>query len=356
MDRNLSDDMVKLVRYNIVSIKRDAEKIMHRDEVIFDENMTDDGFATWVISKYGDARGLSSDDRKYLRVSYEVLDRWAKQDRKYEKRQLEVLEGIRDAIDQKHHGKMGRFRGVAARHEKQVDRLKQLRADFERCASGLAGDVADMFNKYREEGEKGWEAVELDAAKVEEAFKAGLSRPFSSKGLETFPGRWKGDNRRYHFASGEEMESSTWFMTWEPGAESGDEYVQRVIGSQTQHYDSETMPREGEGQVDLALNVYRKDIGITGWLSTEIEARQELALIAYQFGDDTFLWIGQVLDPDLNPVMAGNVFWMFLEWIVPKGKKPAYYMYGLMFEIDFDGCGATPFGDSFRKARFDRVT
>jgi hypothetical protein len=99
-DTNLADDMVKLVRYSIVSIKRDAEKILHRDEVIFDDNMSDDGFATWVISKYGDARGLSSDDRKYLRVSHEVLERWAKQDRKYERRQLEVLEGIRDALDE----------------------------------------------------------------------------------------------------------------------------------------------------------------------------------------------------------------------------------------------------------------
>lgn len=97
-DTNLADDMVKLVRYTIVSIKRDDEKILKRDEEIFDDNMTDDAFASWVISKYGDSQGLSSNDRKYLRVSYEVLGRWARQDRKYEKRQLEVLEGIRQEL------------------------------------------------------------------------------------------------------------------------------------------------------------------------------------------------------------------------------------------------------------------
>jgi len=97
-DTNLADDMVKLVRFTIVSIKRDEEKILKRDEEIFDDNMTDDAFATWVISKYGESRGMSSDDRKYLRVSYEVLGRWPKQDRKYEKRQLEVLEGIRQEL------------------------------------------------------------------------------------------------------------------------------------------------------------------------------------------------------------------------------------------------------------------
>jgi hypothetical protein len=97
-DMNLADDLVKLVRFTIVSIKRDDERILTRDEKIFDDNMTDDAFASWVISEYGDSEGLSSDDRKYLRVSYEVLGRWARQDRKYEKRQLEVLEGIRQEL------------------------------------------------------------------------------------------------------------------------------------------------------------------------------------------------------------------------------------------------------------------
>lgn len=97
-DHSLGDDRVKLVRYTIVSIKRDAEQILHRDEEIFDDAMSDDAFATWVISKYGSSSGMSMEDRKYLRVSYEVLGHWPRQDRKYEKRQLEALEGIREAM------------------------------------------------------------------------------------------------------------------------------------------------------------------------------------------------------------------------------------------------------------------
>ena len=50
-------------------------------------------FATWVISDYAESAGMSSEDRKYLRVSYEVMGRWPKQDRKFEKRQLEELAG-----------------------------------------------------------------------------------------------------------------------------------------------------------------------------------------------------------------------------------------------------------------------
>lgn len=354
MDVNLSDDRVKLVRYHIVSIKRDQERILHRDEEIFDDQMSDGDFASWVISKYGDRVGLASDDRKYLRVSYEVIGRWAKQDREYQKRQLEVLEGIKEAVEKKRGRGKDRFDAVAKRHQSQVDRLKRLRTDFKRCAAGISAGLVESLNRHRLAGDV--EGIELDREKVEEAFAKGLAVSFSSAALEKFPGRWTGTNRRYHFATGKEMEkdAATWHMTWEKGAEANGEYVQRVIGSKVRHFDSATLAEAGEGEVDLALNVFRDEIGITGWLSTVVEERRELGLISYQFGDDTFLWIGQVLSPDLEPVM-GDVFWMFLEWIVPGGKKPAYFMYGMMFEIDFEKCQAVPFGDSFRKARFDRV-
>ena len=128
---------------------------------------------------------------------------------------------------------------------------------------------------------------------------------------------------------------------------------QTVVGSQVRHYDADDLPPISENKVDLALNVYRKDLGITGWLTTRVEFRQELALISYELKKGTFLWIGQVLDPKLQPVMGENVFWMFLEWI--RSRPRAYYMYGLMFAIDFESGHAEAFGDSFRKARFDAV-
>ncbi len=99
-DRNLNDDMVKLVRYSIVSIQRDKEEVLVKEqEKIFDDKLTDDAFATWVISDYASETNMDSNDRKYLRVSWSVKDRWPRQDREYEKRKLEELEGIKEAID-----------------------------------------------------------------------------------------------------------------------------------------------------------------------------------------------------------------------------------------------------------------
>ena len=125
MDTNLSDDMVKLVRYTIVSIERDHERIIHHGEEIVTDNLTDDAFASWMIASYLQSREyaqrrsedprheIEHEHKKYLRVCYEVLCRWPKQDRKYEKRQLEVLEGIRDAILRKPMG-TGQSSGAGA--------------------------------------------------------------------------------------------------------------------------------------------------------------------------------------------------------------------------------------------------
>lgn len=106
MDKSLSDDMVKLVRFSIVNIERDHEsRLLGPLEEIVDENMTDDAFSTWMILRHGPKIPVppnistADDPRKYLRVSYEVVDRWPKQDRKYEKRQLDLLQEIRTSID-----------------------------------------------------------------------------------------------------------------------------------------------------------------------------------------------------------------------------------------------------------------
>jgi hypothetical protein len=120
MDTNLSDDMVKLVRFTIVSIKRDDEHVLGegkgpddedypsppryriaRGEKIVTESMTDDSFSAWVISEYFEkdhCEPVDAEDKKYLRVYHEVLKRWVKQDRKFEKNQLGYLAGIEDQL------------------------------------------------------------------------------------------------------------------------------------------------------------------------------------------------------------------------------------------------------------------
>ncbi|HBL30306.1 MAG TPA: hypothetical protein DD490_26020 [Acidobacteria bacterium] len=106
----LDDDMVKLVPYTIVSVQRDAERVMPggSGQIVVSENMTGEAFKTFLIARYlssEDYRKLDPDeklaprDEKYLRVHYAVARRWPRESRAFEKRQLAGLEGIRSVLE-----------------------------------------------------------------------------------------------------------------------------------------------------------------------------------------------------------------------------------------------------------------
>jgi hypothetical protein len=139
-DRDLSDDKkLKLVRYKILFIKRDLEVAFPEVEELVSDSMDDTAYTAWKVAefiqrldetavprKWGggtnsaddptypvDSRGnvlaqfqggrwvinrLPEDDKKYLRVYFEVLDRYDREEFKYHEREIKVLEEIRDRI------------------------------------------------------------------------------------------------------------------------------------------------------------------------------------------------------------------------------------------------------------------
>lgn len=128
-DRDLSDDMLKLVRYKVLFVKRDYEQAFPEKEELVSENTDAAGYTAWKIAefiqdlpnteiprKWQDKKyprdvgftsppdsspkinSLPEDDKKYLRVYYEVLERYTRERFKYEERQIEVLEQIRDKM------------------------------------------------------------------------------------------------------------------------------------------------------------------------------------------------------------------------------------------------------------------
>jgi hypothetical protein len=140
-DNNLNDDKLKLIRYKILFVKRDFEVAFSEVEELVSDNMTDSAYTGWKVSEftqkldktevpkkwggggekkdepkypkekggkllatYNDSKGkwyitaFPEDDKKYLRVFFEVLDRYDREKFKYEERQIEVLEEIRDKI------------------------------------------------------------------------------------------------------------------------------------------------------------------------------------------------------------------------------------------------------------------
>jgi hypothetical protein len=366
MNKDLHDDMLKLVRFKVLFVKREYEEVLAKGDELVSDSMDSTAFTAWKIAQMqseGRLKDIDDKDKKYLRVYYEVLDRYPRERFKYEEEQIDVLKQIRDKLSGKTNGgpstgggKSVAFDDMAKVHEAQKTRLKYLRYGFQLSSDKISDDISKAFTAHKDKGDV--KGITLTTAQLKNAFSKGININFDKKALESFPGKWLGTNRSYDLNTGKENEdrATTWHMTWEKGKTKDDEYVQRVVGSKEKHYTSNELPRLSDKKVDLALNVYRKDIGITGWLSMYVEFRLELALISYQFGDNIFLWIGQFMTENFEPTLGENRFWMFLEWIDLKAKPVSYYMYGLQFELDFDKGTAKVVGDDVRKAKFERIS
>jgi hypothetical protein len=138
IDRNLSDDQLKLVRFKILFVKRDYEAAFREQEALVPDNMTGEAFTAWKVAEFiqelgkgrtpapaewprGDGgkpkypkeptdalaqgtgdqsnvwylKSFPEKDKKYLRVYYEVLDRYVREE---EDDEVVVLKEIRDAI------------------------------------------------------------------------------------------------------------------------------------------------------------------------------------------------------------------------------------------------------------------
>ena len=125
LDKDLSGSCLKLVRYKVLFVKRDYETAFPEREELVADDLSATDFTAWKIAEfiqrldeeevprgwrekgypreYGGERTpklghLPEGDKKYLRVYYEVLARYDREEFHHEEREVEVLEGIRDEI------------------------------------------------------------------------------------------------------------------------------------------------------------------------------------------------------------------------------------------------------------------
>jgi hypothetical protein len=97
-NKDLNNNNIKLVKYTIVCIDRKHERVLHADEKIVIESMNHEAFASWMIADYLQSEHISDEEKKYLRVSFDVLDSWPREAFAYKERQIEVLKQIRDGM------------------------------------------------------------------------------------------------------------------------------------------------------------------------------------------------------------------------------------------------------------------
>ncbi len=125
-DRDLRDDLLKLVRYKVLFVKREYEHAFAEQESLIAENLDIVAFTAWKAAEFiqrlanggtevpekwltrkypppkyragTTLKGLPEEDKKYLRVFYQVVERYPREKFKFEEQQIEVLEQIRDNI------------------------------------------------------------------------------------------------------------------------------------------------------------------------------------------------------------------------------------------------------------------
>jgi len=133
LDKDLHDEMLKLVRYKVLFVKREFEHAFPEQEDLVPDDMDGSAFTAWKIAEFiqdlakqrtregqeqidirvphkwknypkrefivdGYLIGLPHEDKKFLRVYYEVLDRYPREKFRYEEQQIEVLKEIRDKL------------------------------------------------------------------------------------------------------------------------------------------------------------------------------------------------------------------------------------------------------------------
>jgi hypothetical protein len=95
---DLRDERVKLVRYTLLSLRPEEERILRRGETLITESLPDSAFTAWAISQYLDAHELPPGEGRYLRVHRQVVARYDRRPFEFPQRQVAALEEIRDAL------------------------------------------------------------------------------------------------------------------------------------------------------------------------------------------------------------------------------------------------------------------
>jgi DNA-binding MarR family transcriptional regulator len=167
-DKNLRDDMLKLVQYKILFLKRDYEHAFPKQEEFVADNIDETGYTAWKIAAFiqqlreqrhtpvpenwkqypphdpqwregSTLIGFPEEDKKYLRVYYTVLERWPRETFNFEEKQIEVLEQIRDKMQDTRPPPAPRVREqlLAALHDRGLQGAEAL-------AQHIRGSVADV--------------------------------------------------------------------------------------------------------------------------------------------------------------------------------------------------------------------
>src|SRR5947207_272921 len=391
LDKDLRDDLLKLVRYKILFVRREYEVAFPEQEDIVSDNMDGDAFSAWKVAEFiqdlhrgetpvparwedqnypppefrknGHLTGIPHEDKKYLRVYFQVLERFPREKFKYEEQQIRVLEEIRDKV-----ANMGNVEGLLpdpyadmmGRLQLSADWVTTARQNLGRCADKIGKDVADILNKYRSLGH--FVTPEISADEI----AAALSNPppFHRETLDRFTGPTIGDLRIITPSeTGPPIIIQAPFLVqsiWGRQEQRTDPgpyiwYEQKITGSNFRlidPYDNVAIWKAlSQTEADLIYNAWTKELGFLTWSAFRENHDNQLRSFGYEM-NGKLLWFNQMLNPDFTQtigplpgiqppqVVTKDQLIVSIDFVQPEGAKTYFNVYALHINFDFQKCKA----------------
>lgn len=368
MDKNLRDDTLKLVRYKVLFVKREHEKAFGEQEDLVYDNLDEASFTAWKVAEFiqNNPNVVSEEDKKYLRVHYEVLERFPREKFKYEEDQIRVLQQIRDNLSNRSaQGGIPTadpFAEIRDKLQLSKDVFDKWRADFARCADKLAPEMAKILNDYRSFKHKaGGDSLLKPPEITPDEIATALKTPrnvFDRVTLDRFTGPALGDLRVYTApdAPPEERAAPPVFSVWGPAREGPKgEWRQRITGSRS-YIDPDDVPTIAkllsEEKIDLTFNAYSDDLGIVSWAVFYQNHKNQLRSIGYEM-NGKLLWINQLLTPELRPLQGDvelasvgrkfipeNQFVVSVDYLEQADGNTYFDVQAMHMNFDFKKCSA----------------
>jgi hypothetical protein len=231
-----------------------------------------------------------------------------------------------------------------------TDRYINWRRGFSKCSAMIAPPIADIFNTHLHVGE--FPGLAIDAQELNAIFQR-ESRAFDEETFQRYGGPAKGLFRTYDLATLKELDMSVLYSVWDPKIlRINGRHAKKITGSNTRYFDPESLPHLAEGTVDIILNSYREDVGLTSWVEIYQQGRRQRTSFAYKLPHQyEILWIVKDVSQDGKPI-EDNIFMLSHEWKGPFQGKTCYFMVAFFFEIDFNTCTIRLSGDRFWRALY----
>ncbi|HBL30309.1 MAG TPA: hypothetical protein DD490_26035 [Acidobacteria bacterium] len=235
--------------------------------------------------------------------------------------------------------------------ERYAETYRRWRRGFQKCAGRFAEILSGEFNARLDMGE--FPGLRIDPERLREVFGIGI-QPFSLETFDRYSGSAKGTFRTYELASRKEVGVATLYSYWKednlyfPDGRIG----KKINGSNRGYFLPDPSPPLEDRKVDIILNSYRADTGLTSWVEIYQNWRQQRTSFAYKLPHPhEILWFVKDVSKD-GRAIDDNVFMASHEWKGVVDGKTQYFMVGIFFEIDFERCEAKLHGDTFWRALY----